>query len=273
MILLNTIAGDIIGSKYELDPIHTKEFELFQNDMYYTDDTVLTIATIDALIEINEKYTNYSLKNEEPYKIIDIFRYYYHKYGNLYNEEKLNYGSNFIKWLKNPIKKAYPYNSFGNGSAMRVSPIAYYSENIKEAEFLAWCSACATHNHPLGSKGAIDIVKSIFKFLQYNETKETILKETKYKIPLNLKESLFDESCEGTLPFAYKCFIDSNSVEDAIRNAISCGEDSDTLGIITASLAEAYYGEDEKISENVIKYLDDHFINKIKEFEIIVLSR
>lgn len=124
MILLNTIAGDIIGSKYEFNNIHTKDFELFQDDMYYTDDTVLTIATVDALIEINKRYTeeSYDFIEDIEEKLINIFKEKYYTYGNKYNDSKLLYGSNFLKWLSNSYEKAYPYNSFGNGSAMRVSP-------------------------------------------------------------------------------------------------------------------------------------------------------
>lgn len=275
MILLNTIAGDIIGSKYEFSNIHSKEFELFQDDMHYTDDTVLTIATIDALLEINKRYTeeSYDFIEDIEEKLINIFKEKYYTYGNKYNDSKLLYGSNFLKWLSNSYEKAYPYNSFGNGSAMRVSPIAWYSKSIKEVRILAKCSAFVTHNHTLGIKGAVDITESIFKLLNYNADKDDIIKECKYIVPSNISKVLFDETCEGTIPYAYKCFVDSESTEDAIRNAISYGGDSDTLGIITASLAEAYYPEDEEISKNVLRYLEKEFILKINEFNNVVAKR
>lgn len=275
MILLNTIAGDIIGSKYEFSNIHSKEFELFQDDMHYTDDTVLTIATIDALLEINKRYTeeSYELEKDIDEKLISIFKEKYYEYGNKYNNINLAYGANFLKWLSFQYKKAYPYNSFGNGSAMRASPIAWYSKTLKEARLLAKCSAFVTHNHTLGIKGAVDITESIFKLLNYNVDKDDIIKECKYIVPSNISKVLFDETCEGTIPYAYKCFVDSESTEDAIRNAISCGGDSDTLGIITASLAEAYYPEDEEISKNVLRYLEKEFILKINEFNNVVAKR
>lgn len=275
MRLLNTIAGDIIGSKYEFNNIHTKDFELFQDDMYYTDDTVLTIATVDALIEINKRYTeeSYDFIEDIEEKLINIFKEKYYTYGNKYNDSKLLYGSNFLKWLSNTYEKAYPYNSFGNGSAMRVSPIAWYSKSIKEVRILAKCSASVTHNHPYGIKGAVDIAESIFKLLNYYESKDKIIKESRYVVPSEISNALFDETCEGTIPYAYKCFIDSNSTEDAIRNAVSCGVDSDTLGIITASLAEAYYHEDEEISKKVLGYLEKEFILKLSDFNNVLLTR
>lgn len=271
MILMNTIAGDIIGSKYEFNNIKTKDFELFQDDMHYTDDTVMTIATANALLEIDEKYKgNYSLKDEN--NVIEIFKYYYHKYGNLYNDPALAYGVNFYKWLLKPYKKAYPYNSLGNGSAMRVSPVGWYAKNDEDAIFLARCSAFPTHNHPLGIKGAVDISLSIHKLIN-GVNPSSVLKESIYPIKCKCDNNLFDETCEGTIPYVYMCFADSLNVEDAIRNAISIGGDSDTIGIITASLAEAYYFEDENISKNVERYLNKEFIKILKDFDELINKR
>ena len=261
--MLGAIIGDIVGSIYEFDNIKTKNFNLFTNEMFFTDDTVMTIAIADAIIN-GAKPENFILSMK--------------KWGGDYIDK--SYGASFINWLKS--ENSEPYNSWGNGSAMRVSPCGWiaklsepFEEGLKLTEDLAKKSAEVTHNHPEGIKGAQATVSSIF-FMRHGKSKNAIeeyknkLKDyiqNKYKYDLNftlneIRPSYdFNESCQKTVPQAIVSFLESENFEDAIRNAISIGGDSDTLGAITGSIAEAAYGIPEDIKEKAINYLD----NEIKE--------
>ena len=261
--MLGAIIGDIVGSIYEFDNIKTKNFNLFTNEMFFTDDTVMTIAIADAIIN-GAKPENFILSMK--------------KWGCNYIDK--SYGHSFRRWLKLDIAK--PYNSWGNGSAMRVSPCGWvaklsepFEEGLKLTEDLAKKSAEVTHNHPEGIKGAQATASSIF-FMRHGKSKNSIeeyknkLKDyiqNKYKYDLNFTLNeirpsyAFNESCQKTVPQAIVSFLESENFEDAIRNAISIGGDSDTLGAITGSIAEAAYGIPEDIKEKAINYLD----NEIKE--------
>ena len=261
--MLGAIIGDIVGSIYEFDNIKTKNFNLFTNEMFFTDDTVMTIAIADAIIN-GAKPENFILSMK--------------KWGGDYIDK--SYGHSFRIWLKS--ENSEPYNSWGNGSAMRVSPCGWVAklyipieEGIKQTEELARMSAEVTHNHPEGIKGAQATASSIF-FMRHGKSKNAIeeyknkLKDyiqNKYKYDLNftlneIRPSYdFNESCQKTVPQAIVSFLESENFEDAIRNAISIGGDSDTLAAITGSIAEAAYGIPEDIKEKAISYLD----NKIKE--------
>ena len=262
-IMLGAIIGDIVGSIYEFDNIKTKNFNLFTNEMFFTDDTVMTIAIADAIIN-GAKPENFILSMK--------------KWGGDYIDK--SYGASFINWLKS--ENSEPYNSWGNGSAMRVSPCGWiaklsepFEEGLKLTEDLAKKSAEVTHNHPEGIKGAQATAAAIF-FMRHGKSKNAIeeykklLKDyiqNKYKYDLNftlneIRPSYdFNESCQKTVPQAIVSFLESENFEDAIRNAISIGGDSDTLAAITGSIAEAAYGIPEDIKEKAINYLD----NEIKE--------
>ena len=261
--MLGAIIGDIVGSIYEFDNIKTKNFNLFTNEMFFTDDTVMTIAIADAIIN-GAKPENFILSMK--------------KWGGDYIDK--SYGRSFRRWLKS--ENSEPYNSWGNGSAMRVSPCGWVAkldipieEGIKQTEELARMSAEVTHNHPEGIKGAQATASSIF-FMRLGKSKNAIeeyknkLKDyiqNKYKYDLNFTLNeirpsyAFNESCQKTVPQAIVSFLESENFEDAIRNAISIGGDSDTLAAITGSIAEAAYGIPEDIKEKAISYLD----NEIKE--------
>ena len=261
--MLGAIIGDIVGSIYEFDNIKTKNFNLFTNEMFFTDDTVMTIAIADAIMN-GTKPENFILSMK--------------KWGSDYIDK--SYGRSFRRWLKLDI--AEPYNSWGNGSAMRVSPCGWiaklsepFEEGLKLTEDLAKKSAEVTHNHPEGIKGAQATAAAIF-FMRHGKSKNAIeeyknkLKDyiqNKYKYDLNFTLNeirpsyAFNESCQKTVPQAIVSFLESENFEDAIRNAISIGGDSDTLAAITGSIAEASYGIPEDIKEKAISYLD----NKIKE--------
>ena len=256
--MLGAIIGDIVGSIYEFDNIKTKNFNLFTNEMFFTDDTVMTIAIADAIIN-GAKPENFILSMK--------------KWGGDYIDK--SYGASFINWLKS--ENSEPYNSWGNGSAMRVSPCGWiaklsepFEEGLKLTEDLAKKSAEVTHNHPEGIKGAQATASSIF-FMRHGKLKNAIeeykklLKDyiqNKYKYDLNFTLNeirpsyAFNESCQKTVPQAIVSFLESENFEDAIRNAISIGGDSDTLAAITGSIAEAAYGIPEDIKEKAINYLD-----------------
>ena len=256
--MLGAIIGDIVGSIYEFNNIKTKNFDLFSNEMLFTDDTVMTTAVAEAVMEGGKSR---------------YFIEYMKLYGYLYLNK--GYGGAFAKWITS--KESEPYNSWGNGSAMRVSPCGWIAklnipieEGLKLTEDLAKKSAEVTHNHPEGIKGAQATAAAIF-YMRHGKSKNAIneykkiLKDyiqNKYQYNLNftLNEIRstydFNESCQETVPQAIVSFLESESFEDAIRNAISIGGDSDTLAAITGSIAEAAYGIPEDIKEKAMSYLD-----------------
>lgn len=226
--MLGAIIGDIAGSVYEGQPIKSKDFQILNNACQYTDDTVLTVATADVILN-NLDYANI-----------------YKEYANLYQGR--GYGGRFSTWAYG--NNSEPYNSYGNGSAMRVSPIGLALKNQEEVLSEAKKSAEVTHNHPEGIKGAQAVAISIF-LARNSATKEEIKSYIQNRFGYNLNRTLkqirpyyeFDETCQGSVPEAIISFLESNDYEDAIRNAISLGGDSDTLACISGSIAEAFYKE------------------------------
>jgi ADP-ribosylglycohydrolase len=242
--MLGAIVGDIIGSPYERNGIKTTEFELFGKRSCFTDDTVMTVAVAEALQKGGER-ENY----------IAAMR----KYGKAYRDA--GYGNGFAFWLDS--KKPEPYGSFGNGSAMRVSPVAWWFNTLEEVEKGAEASAAVTHNHPEGIKGAQATAAAIFlarKGKDKAEIKEYIENHYGYDLSRTLDEIRpaysFDSSCQKTVPEAITAFLESDGFEDAIRKAVSLGGDSDTLAAITGSIAEAAYGIPKEIEEQALSRLD-----------------
>lgn len=225
--MIGAIAGDIIGSVYEHYQIKTKDFPLFSPECKFTDDTVLTVAVADAILS-GRSYL-------ESIKEIGS-RYPGAGYGGFFNE-----------WLYS--KDSLPYNSWGNGSAMRVSPVGFAFSSKEEVLRQARKSAEITHNHPEGIKGAEATALALF-LARTDRDKEAIRTCIKSRFNYDLDRTVneirpsysFDVSCQGTVPEAIVAFLDSTSYEDAIRNAISLGGDSDTLACITGGIAEAFYG-------------------------------
>lgn len=257
--MLGAIIGDIVGSVYEWHNIKTKDFPLFREDCIFTDDTVMTVAISEAI------------KNGgKPDDFIDAMK----EYGRLY--PNAGYGGRFGRWILGSDRE--PYNSWGNGSAMRVSPCAwavplyqFFHEGIEDVEHLAERSAAVTHNHPEGIKGAVTVARAIY-LMRYGkarnaveEYKEIVRNETEERFGYDLTRTIdeirltyrFNESCQGTVPEAIIAFLESTDFEDAIRNAISLGGDSDTLAAITGSIAEAAYGIPVDIRDKALVYLDD----------------
>lgn len=288
--MLGAIIGDIVGSIYEFDNIKTKEFEFFQENMELTDDSVMTLAVAKALMDTLEIGNETGFKNlsreisEEKLKLIQ------NKFGSEINPKTeleanailrmveignkyphMSYGTRFRYWLEEPIA----YNSFGNGSAMRVSPVAYVAKNIEEVKFLSREVTKVSHNHEEGIKGAEATTVAIF-MARNKCSKEEIKAEMEKYYSLDFKyEDLvknygFDETCQGTVPEAIYIFLESKDFEDAIRTAISIGGDSDTLATIVGSIAEAYYDIPEELEKKALSYMDSFERKIYDEFEKLI---
>lgn len=251
--MLGAIAGDIIGSVYEWNNIKIKYFPLFSPWCKFTDDTVLTVAAADAILYGTDYVSNYKA----------YYRYY----------TGAGYGEMFHKWAKSDLSE--PYNSWGNGSAMRVSPVGFAFDNLERVLLEAKRSAEVTHNHPEGIKGAQATASAIFlgrTGSNKDEIKSYIEREFNYDLSQILAQIRptykFDVSCQGTVPQAITAFLESTDFEDAIRNAVSLGGDSDTLTCITGGIAEAFYGGvPEAISQEVYKRLDSRLSKITQEFK------
>ena len=260
--MIGAILGDIVGSIYEFDNVKTKDFELFDERCYFTDDTVLTASIAEALMQ----YGSIDESNIEDFreKLIDVM----HEIGGEY--PRCGFGGRFRIWMF--LKERTPYNSYGNGSAMRVSSVGWYAKTLKEVEMLAKVTAEISHNHPEGVKGAVATAGAVFLArtgATMDEIKKYISKY--YTIDFTIDEIRpvyeFNETCQGTVPQAMQAFFESESFEDAIRNAISIGGDSDTLGAITGAVAEAYYGIPDDLKETALSYLDDRLLDITERFE------
>lgn len=225
--MIGAIAGDIIGSVYEFDRIKTKDFPLFAPGCRFTDDTVLTVAIAHA-IHLGCDYRK---------AVLDFGRRY----------PDVSYGGGFRAWLGSERPK--PYNSWGNGSAMRVSPVGFAFDKVDDVLREAARTAEFTHDHPEGVKGAQATALAVF-LARTTRDKGLIRREIVSRFGYDLGRTVdgirpgygFDESCQRTVPEAIVAFLDASSWEDAIRNAVSLGGDSDTLACITGGIAEAYYG-------------------------------
>ena len=231
--MLGAIFGDIAGSIYEFNNIKTTRFNLFNPSMSVTDDTILTVAVADWLLQE-------SLSKEKLILTIkDYVRKYPHPMG--------GYGTRFSVWAKSEEVK--PYNSWGNGSAMRVSPVGWAFGTLERTEEIAKLSAEITHNHPEGIKGAQVVAAAVF-MARNSATKDQIkgYLESRYGYDLSRScdeirpQYYFNESCRETVPQAIIAFLESTDFESAIRLAVSLGGDSDTLACITGGIAEAFYG-------------------------------
>jgi len=253
--MIGSIIGDIIGSIYEFKNFKNETFEpLFRSECSYTDDSILTVATARAILD----GSSYASK--------------YKEFGNKYKPEVGRYGSGFRDWLK--ATDSTCYNSYGNGSAMRVSPVGFAFNDIETVLEEAKKSAECSHNHPEGIKGAQATALAIL-MARNNSTKEEIKKEISSRFDYNLNRTCdeirpnykFDSSCQGTVPEAIIAFIESNSYENAVRKAISLGGDSDTMACITGGIAQAFYKEIPKdIVERGLSTVPEDMMKTIEEF-------
>lgn len=243
--MIGAIIGDIVGSRFEFGPAPKEGFELFTDECSYTDDTICTIAIADAVL------------NGKSYK--DALVEWCRKYPNPMG----GYGSRFLDWIESDDHK--PNNSYGNGSAMRVSSIGWLFNDWEEVVAEAKKSAEVSHNHPEGIRGAQCVAEVICWLRHMRFTKSDIEAEVGkfygYEIPplkdimLIGSEGHFDGSCQETVPAALRCFIDSNDFEEAIRLAVLCDGDTDTKAAITGSIAEAFYGAPDNLVDKALTYL------------------
>ena len=242
--MYGAILGDIIGSPFEFDRgDKTKDFKLFSRRSHFTDDSVMTLAVCEALLKVGKDAT---VKEIEDAVITSM-----QSWGRRYPHE--GYGGYFRRWLT--ARHPEPYNSFGNGSAMRVSAAGWLYDSLEKTRVVAKATANITHNHPEGIKGAEATASAIF-MARNGSSKEEIKKYIENEFHYDLNRTLdeirpsfhMDETCQKTVPEAIIAFLEARDFEDAIRNAVSLGGDTDTLGAITGSIAEAYFG----ISETLI---------------------
>lgn len=263
--MIGGIIGDIVGSVYECVNHKSKDFEFFPKYGSYTDDSVLTIATADWLLNGGEAAT------------------YYEDWGNSYPAPFGGYGTGFLNWLDRAARGDFsPYNSCGNGSAMRVGPVGWAFSTLEETLRYARLSADCTHNHPEGIKGAQATALCVF-LARKGEAKVRIKHEVERMFGYDLSWEIDDIReryswdgldhkgnggvCQDSVPQAISCALQAVGFEDAVRNAISIGGDSDTIGCITGSIAEALYGIPREISDKAMEYLPTGMRSVIKRFE------
>ena len=251
--IIGAIAGDIIGSKYEWNNTKSMDFELFPQGADFTDDTVLTVAVADCVM--HQKDFSNTVK----------------QYGRKYTNR--GYGSSFRSWLH--TTESRPYNSWGNGSAMRVSAIGFAYPSLEIVLEKAKQSAEITHNHPEGIKGAQAIAAAIF-FAKNKRRKDEIKRYMVEQFGYDMNRKIdairpsysFDVSCQGSVPEAILAFLESTDYESAIRLAISVGGDSDTIACMAGGIAAAYYRNiPEEILKKTIEILPEEFLKLIVEFD------
>lgn len=263
-LILGAIGGDIIGSVFEWNPHKSTDFKLFTNYSHFTDDTVMTLANMAWLVHRVNYHTNEGLINVM------------HWMGNRYPDA--GYGGKFSVWITSKSKE--PYYSYGNGSAMRCSPIGWMFDTIEDTLEYAKKSAEVTHNHPEGIKGAQSVAAAIF-FARNGKDKQYIKKYIEDNFGYNLSRTVeeirpkykFDVTCRGSVPESIICFLESTSYESAVRLAVSLGGDSDTQAAIAGSIAEAFYGIPDEISNEIEKRLDSLQIEIIKKFSEMIFGK
>lgn len=250
--MLGAIAGDVIGSVHEGARTKTKNFPLITPESRFTDDTVLTVAVAECLLRGRD--------------YVQAFHEYFETYPTA------GYGGTFFWWASS--RRREPYNSWGNGSAMRISPVAYVFATLEEVLEAAKRCAEVTHNHEQGIRGAQATAAAVF-LARTGSSKEQIRRYTEEQFGYFLDESLdqlrptyeFDVSCQWSVPPSIIAFLESSGFEDAIRNAISLGGDADTMACIAGAIAEAYYGEvPPEIAASVLERLDDRMRSVVGEF-------
>lgn len=261
--MYGAILGDIIGSPYEFDRSpKTKEFPLFIESSIFTDDSVMTIAVADAMMK-----TIFSDSKEYVANLIFSMQ----KWGRLY--PNAGYGGNFFDWIY--TRYPQPYNSWGNGSAMRVSSVGWLFDTLEETQSAAEKSAAVTHNHPEGIKGAVAVATVIWQ-ARNGWSKDAIRKYVQkefYPLDKTCDEIRpgyhFDVSCQGTVPQAITAFLEGNSFEDVIRTAVSLGGDCDTLTCIAGGMAEAFYGVPEELKQACRDRLPPDMLEVLDRFDRI----
>lgn len=278
--------GDIVGSKYEFDNIKTKDFPLFSRDCDFTDDTIMTVAVAKAILLSRQEQFEHNGNGRAFQEIlVEVMQ----DFGRKYPHPTGAYGGNFAQWLRRTNPR--PYGSYGNGSAMRVSPCGLAAVTMEEALAMARASAAVSHDHPEGIKGAEAVSAAIFLAKSGRSKAEIRDYITAHYYDLNFTLDAirpvyhFDGSCQGSVPQAIVAFLESESFEDAIRNVISIGGDCDTTGAITGSIAWIYYAgyycwcENDfddtmaPIKARAMTYLPQEFMDIAEEFRKTCVQR
>lgn len=263
--MIGAIIGDIAGSRFEWHNIKNKEFKLLMRDCHFTDDTVMSLAVCEALMSCKNNHSD--LSKQAITCMQEIGTKYPHA----------GYGESFYHWLHEKSPK--PYNSWGNGSAMRVSGCGYAAKSLEEVIQFSRMVTEVTHSHPEGIKGAEATAVAVYLARTGKNILEIRDYINKYYYPINFtldsirNEYKFDVSCQGSVPQALEAFFESRNFEDAIRNAISIGGDSDTIAAITGAVAEAYYGVPTNIRKHALTFLDERLLNILVEFENLYPSK
>lgn len=258
--MIGAIIGDIVGSRFEFNNHLSKEFEFFHPNCEFTDDTVMTCAVAQALMDSKPDYSDLSEKTVEAMQQIG------RKFPNC------GYGARFIHWMFSDDPQ--PYNSCGNGSAMRISAVGFAAKDINEAKKMSATVTEISHNHPEGMKGAEATAVAIVMARQ-GKSKEEIMAamEAYYVLDTSVKEyrekwrGHGKEICQVAVPQALVCFFEGESFEDVIRNCISIGGDSDTIAAIAGGIAEAYYGIPKEYEKQARRFLDTRLLKIVDEFD------
>jgi len=261
--IIGAIAGDVIGSAYEFHPTKDYNFTLFVRQSTFTDDSILTLANARWLIDD---------PTHSHERLVEIMREYCFRYPDG------GYGGRFRKWISS--RNPQPYGSFGNGSAMRVSPIGFYATTLDEALALAKISAEVTHNHPEGIKGAQATAAAIFLARQgksKDEIKDYIEQTFAYDLSRTLEQIRpnyrFNELCQTTVPEAITCYLEGKDYEDVVRLAVSLAADADTLAAIAGGIAAATYDVPASIAQATIGKLTEELCATLNEFNALVAQR
>lgn len=257
--MYGAIIGDIVGSHYEFLNHLDKDFDFMTDACYFTDDTVMTVAVADALLQCEDR----SKLSEQA--IVSMQRI-----GRRYPD--CGYGGRFYHWIFD--YEPQPINSFGNGAAMRVSPVAWVAESLEECKELSRQVTAISHDHPEGLKGAEATAVAIWMAL-HGATKQDILDEmhrSYYQWDFTIDSLrpvyIHNETCQNSVPQALQAFAEGEDYEDVVRTAVSLGGDSDTIAAIAGSVAEAFYGIPEALRQKGATYLDDRLLTVVKAFEV-----
>lgn len=262
--MMGAIIGDIVGSRFEWHNYRHKDFTLFHPKCRPTDDSIMTLAVAKAILAARPDY------EDLPAKAVAAMQ----ELGRAY--PRAGYGRGFRAWLQSDHPE--PYNSFGNGSAMRVSPTGFAARTEEEAQKLALAVTAVTHNHPEGIKGAEAVAVLIYHARQgmAMEDLHELAQNRYYPLDFTLDKIRptyeFSSACQGSVPQALVAFFSSTGFEDAIRNAISIGGDSDTIAAIAGSIAEAHYGIPADLREAAMQRLDAPLQQIVTEFESVYPS-
>ncbi len=270
--MIGAIIGDIVGSRFEFEDHSGKNFALFASGCRFTDDSLMTIAVATSLLLSKGNYEKLGELTTRVMK--DIAKPY----------PRIGWGGMFYKWL---FERSVPYNSYGNGAGMRVSPVGWVAETEEEVKTLSKKVTEISHNHPDGIKGAEAIAMAVY-LARIGKDKSYIRERMNEYYP-KLKEKYFDiknimgnygydnwgawVTCEGSIPYAIVAFLDGENFEDVIRNAVGIGGDSDTIGAMAGSIAEAYYGVPAELEEKALSYLPEKLQGLCHAFRTIKKER